>query len=168
MAGAPHKRPESVLVVVYTATGKVLLLKRADPPDFWQSVTGSLRWDEHSPREAAVRELREETGLTVDPQALRDLGRAYRYPILPQWRHRFAADVRENREHAFTLELPVETALTIHPAGHVEHGCFAFDDATVKAALWRHREAILELAGEQRQTDGGNCTGLRCLRRHPR
>ena len=51
------KRPESVLVVVYTRTGKVLLLKRADDPDFWQSVTGSLLWEETEPRQAAAREL---------------------------------------------------------------------------------------------------------------
>jgi hypothetical protein len=30
--------------------------------------------------------------------------------------------MREINGHAFTLELPVETALTIHPAGHAEHG----------------------------------------------
>ena len=29
------KRPESVLVVVYTRSGKVLLLRRADHPEFW-------------------------------------------------------------------------------------------------------------------------------------
>src|SRR3989344_4273789 len=56
------KRPESVLVVVYTRTGKVLLLKRADDPDFWQSVTGSLLWEETEPQQAAVRELREGSG----------------------------------------------------------------------------------------------------------
>ncbi len=150
-AGAPApKRPESVLVVVYTATGKVLLLKRADHPDFWQSVTGSLRWDEREPRDAAVRELREETGLIVDIQQLRDLHRTYRFPILPQWRARYAPDVTENIEHAFTLELPAETALTIHPAEHVEYGWFAFDEAAAKATSWTNREVIEELAKAQR------------------
>ena len=57
------KRPESVLVVVYTAADEVLVLLRRQPPDFWQSVTGSLRWDETHPLDAARRELREETGL---------------------------------------------------------------------------------------------------------
>jgi dATP pyrophosphohydrolase len=41
-----YKRPESVLVVIHTATGEVLVLRRCQPPDFWQSVTGSLRWEE--------------------------------------------------------------------------------------------------------------------------
>ena len=39
------KRPESVLVVVYTVAGEFLLMERAQPVGFWQSVTGSLRWD---------------------------------------------------------------------------------------------------------------------------
>ena len=36
-----HKIPVSVLVVIYTADGQVLLMERADAPGFWQSVTGS-------------------------------------------------------------------------------------------------------------------------------
>ena len=81
-----YKRPESVLIVIYTRTGKALLLHRADHPGFWQSVTGSLRWNETAPA-AAVRELREETGLEA-PQGLRDWRKTYRYEILPQWRWR--------------------------------------------------------------------------------
>ncbi|HEX6549558.1 MAG TPA: dihydroneopterin triphosphate diphosphatase, partial [Gammaproteobacteria bacterium] len=33
------KRPESVLVVIYTSRGEVLQLRRREPADFWQSVT---------------------------------------------------------------------------------------------------------------------------------
>ncbi|MEO8122029.1 MAG: dihydroneopterin triphosphate diphosphatase, partial [Rhodoferax sp.] len=36
-----YKIPESVLVVIYTPALDVLLIKRADAVDFWQSVTGS-------------------------------------------------------------------------------------------------------------------------------
>ena len=39
------KRPESVMVVVHTPE-EVLVLKRADHDCFWQSVTGSLEWNE--------------------------------------------------------------------------------------------------------------------------
>src|SRR3990170_5586315 len=80
------KRPESVLVVVYTRTGKVLLLKRADDPDFWQSVTGSLLWEETEPQQAAVRELREETGIAAAPAAFTDWKVQNRYVIFPPWR----------------------------------------------------------------------------------
>ncbi len=36
-----YKIPQSVLVVVYTVALDVLLLRRTEPDDFWQSVTGS-------------------------------------------------------------------------------------------------------------------------------
>ncbi len=138
------KRPESVLVVVYTRTGKVLLLKRADDPDFWQSVTGSQLWEETEPRQAAERELLEETGLKFT-SALRDLGIVNRYPILPRWRPRYAPEVRENTEHAFALELPAEILITVNPAEHADYGWFGFEAAAVKVASWTNREVILKL-----------------------
>lgn len=138
------KRPESVLVVVYTRTGKVLLLKRADDPDFWQSVTGSLLWEETEPRQAAARELREETGLGV-LEGFRDLQLTYRYSILPRWRPRYAPEVSENTEHAYALELPAEILITVNPAEHVGHGWFTFDDAAEKVASWTNREVIVKL-----------------------
>ena len=66
---AAYKRPESVLVVVLTWPGEFLLLRRSEPAGFWQSVTGSLEAGEGA-RLAAVRELREETGLQVSPSRL--------------------------------------------------------------------------------------------------
>jgi len=138
------KRPESVLVVVYTRTGKVLLLKRADDPDFWQSVTGSLKWGETNPRQAAEREMREETGLSAT-EGLQDLQLTHRYPILPKWRPRYAPEVRENTEHAFALELPAEILITVNPIEHADYGWFAFEAAAVKVASWTNREVILKL-----------------------
>ena len=63
-----HKRPESVVVVVYTKAGETLLLERLQPV-FWQSVTGSLEWPDEPPEDAAHREVYEETGMEgeVDP-----------------------------------------------------------------------------------------------------
>ena len=37
----PPKIPLSVLVVIHTAALDVLLIRRADAPEHWQSVTGS-------------------------------------------------------------------------------------------------------------------------------
>lgn len=135
---ATYKRPESVLVVVYTRD-RVLLLRRADDPSFWQSVTGSMRWDERDPRVTAVRELHEETGL--DAHNLRDLKRARRYSILPQWRARYAPDVYENLEHAFALPLaqPVPIALS---AEHSDYGWFDFPAALAKAWSATNRAVI--------------------------
>lgn len=138
------KRPESVLVVVYARTGNVLLLQRVDDPDFWQSVTGSLLPEETEPRQAAARELREETGLEA-MEDFRNLQLTYRYPILPKWRPRYAPEVRENIEHAFALELPAEILITVNPAEHAGHGWFTFDEAAGKVASWTNREVILKL-----------------------
>ncbi len=138
------KRPESVLVVVYTLTGKVLLLRRADDHDFWQSVTGSLLWEETEPQQAAERELQEEAGLKATDD-LRDLNLTYRYPILPTWRHRYAPEVQENTEYAFALELPAEILITVNPAEHAGYGWFTFDEAAGKVASWTNREVILKL-----------------------
>jgi dATP pyrophosphohydrolase len=134
-------RPESVLVVIYTLTGKVLLLQRADDPSFWQSVTGSLRWDETESRQAAARELAEETGIT-DASALRDLDLTYRYPILPRWRPRYAPEVTENTEHVFALALPGEREIRLNPAEHSAHEWLDFPAARRRVTSWTNREAI--------------------------
>jgi len=134
-----------VLVVVYARSGKVLLLRRADHPDFWQSVTGSMHWDEQQPHQTALRELEEETGLRVSPPALLDLGLIQRFPILPQWRGRYAPDVLENIEHAFALELVQEAPITLAPREHSEYAWFGFDDAQRKVSSWTNREAIRQL-----------------------
>lgn len=137
-----YKRPESVLVVIYTQTGKVLLLRRADDPDFWQSVTGSLLWEETDPRQAAVRELREETGLDI-AAGLRDLGIINCFSILPRWRARYAPEVRENKEHVFALELPAETAIALNPDEHDQYDWFTFEAAAAKVYSWTNRAAIV-------------------------
>ena len=135
------KRPESVLVVIYSLTGKVLLLRRADDASFWQSVTGSLTWEETHPRQAAERELREETGLEAST-SLRDLGIVNRFPILPRWRPRYDPEVRENIEYVFAFALPAESDITINPAEHGAYDWFTFDAATAKVTSWTNREAI--------------------------
>ena len=109
------KRPESVLVVVTTRSGKVLLLRRADHPEFWQSITGSMEWGDEQPAETAARELHEETGIMVPPAQLTDRQIQQRYEIFPQWRHKYAPGVTENTEHFFSIELPDEQTVTLSP-----------------------------------------------------
>jgi len=53
------------------------LLQRVNWPEFWQSVTGSLDAGE-SPEQAAVRELREETGYSAE--RLEEIGSFYSAP----------------------------------------------------------------------------------------
>jgi dihydroneopterin triphosphate diphosphatase len=145
------KRPESVLVVVYTRGGEVLLLKRADHPNFWQSVTGAMAWSEHNPSVTAQREVAEEIGLSIAMDHLEDLDLVQRYSILPQWRYRYAPDTRENTEHAFALEVPGPIVLTVHP----EHTEYRWLDAAAAIALatsWTNRAAIERATRSGRHT----------------
>ncbi len=136
------RRPESVLVVVHTPLLEFLLLERAQPAGFWQSVTGSLEWDE-SPDEAARREVREETGLPVTN--LRDGRRAQRFPILPQWRAKFPADVDSNLEHVWYLELPAPVAVTLNPDEHSRYEWLGLEAALERVSSWTNRDAIAAL-----------------------
>jgi len=130
-----------VLVVVYARTGDVLLLHRVDQrDDFWQSVTGSLRWDE-SADEAARRELGEETGI-ADVNTLVDCRRSFRFPILPQWRPRYAPDVLENLEHAYTLCLPEPVPVVLNPREHDEFAWLPREQAAQTVWSWTNRSVI--------------------------
>ena len=116
MARSQYKRPESVLVVIYTVSGEVLLLERRRPAGFWQSVTGSLAWNE-APGEAAIREVKEETGLLVEDQLV-DCRYSNSYEILPAWRSRYAPGTGFNTEYVFRVELaeiaPIQLSRTEH------------------------------------------------------
>src|SRR5262245_59885443 len=113
------KLPVSVLVVVHTAGGDVLLLERAARPGYWQSVTGSLDRPDEPHDAAALRELREETGIVAETRALRSWNLAYTFEIYAQWRHRFAPGTTHNTEHVFSLELPERRPVTLAPDEHV-------------------------------------------------
>lgn len=145
MSSDTFKRPESVLVLVCTEAGEVLLLRRRTPDDFWQSVTGSLKWDE-TPMQAARRELFEETGLRpeLDPAAeLIDCLVCNRFPILPAWRARYASDVDENVEHVFRVVYPVRPSIRIDPAEHLEYRWLDRAGAAALASSYTNRDAIL-------------------------
>ena len=135
------KRPESVLVLVYTVSGQVLLLERTRPEGFWQSVTGSLEPDE-APADAASRELREETGLQLIPV---DTGLEHSFPILPEWRSRYHPDVKENREHLFRLELETPCKIQLNPNEHKRHEWLDWPAAIQRCSSWTNQFAIEQI-----------------------
>ena len=137
-----YKRPESVLIVVHTPVLECLLLERVEPAGFWQSVTGSLRWNE-TPAEAAARELAEETGLP--PAGLLDARIERRFAIMPSWRKRFASGVTENLEHWWYLTLPEPRAITINRAEHARYCWLDLDAAIALVSSWTNREALERL-----------------------
>lgn len=142
---ARFKRPESVLVVVYTRRGEALLLERITPPGWWQSVTGSLEPGE-TPWQAAVRELREETGLAAG--SLVDLGLSQRFEIAPAWRHKFAPGVTENLEHAFALEIATPVEVRLDAAEHLRAEWLPLAGALRRASSYTNR-AVIELLRRQ-------------------
>ena len=81
------KIPISVLVLIHNCNREVLLIERADRPDFWQSVTGSQDEGE-TLVQTAVRELKEETGLDAARHELTDWEVQNRYEIYRRWRSR--------------------------------------------------------------------------------
>ena len=138
-----YKRPESVLVLVYTRDARVLLLRRADPPDYWQSVTGSLLQDER-PDAAARRELLEETGIRAD-ERLVDCRRSNRFTIAPEWQHLYAPNVHENVEHIFHLALDAPRDVHLNPDEHVESVWLSAPEALRRATSTTNQEAIRRL-----------------------
>lgn len=136
-----YKRPESVLVVVYTRDGQVLMLRRRHPPDFWQSVTGSLEWGEDR-RRAALRELDEETGLTGEE--LEDCGERTVFTIYPIFRPRYAPGTVENLEHVFRLRLDRPIEVTLDATEHREYRWLPKGEAAALATSHTNRDAILK------------------------
>lgn len=138
------KRPESVLVVVYTPASEVLLMQRVRPRAFWQSVTGSMEWDETDPLVTARRELEEETGLIANELEIIDCRISRQFPIKPAWRHRFAPGVRQNTEHVFRLQLPAKQAISLNPAEHNAYLWLPRDAAVEQVTSYTNRDAIIE------------------------
>jgi dATP pyrophosphohydrolase len=135
-----YKRPVSVLVVVFNAAGEFMLLNRVKPSGFWQSVTGSLLPGE-SPRHAAVRELKEETGLLGAAQLV-NLHQSRLFPIIKPWRKRYAKGVCFNREHWFAMPLPTRRLVRLNPREHSQVVWLPLEKALELASSWTNREAI--------------------------
>ena len=146
----PPKIPESVLVVIHTTELEVLLIERADRPDFWQSVTGSKDSVSESLWSTAVREVAEEVGIAVGSRrvpmtSLRDWGLSNVYEIYPIWRYRYAPGVTHNTEHVFGLRIPRDVPITLSPREHLNHVWLPWREAAEKCFSASNAEAILHL-----------------------
>lgn len=136
--------PLSILVVVYTGEGKVLLLRRSRPFDFWQSITGSLQAGE-THAQAAVRELGEETGLAAEEGTLAFSGNERRFTIDPRWRHRYAPGVTENAEFEWRYRLQAPQPVRLNHREHSEYCWEPIDVAIERVWSWTNREALVGL-----------------------
>jgi dATP pyrophosphohydrolase len=136
------RRPESVLIVIYTEGSEFLLLERRRPAGFWQSVTGSMEWGE-SADAAARREVIEETGIRQG--VLVNLQWTQVYEILPAFGKVYAAGVTLNLEHAFSLRLQSRVPITLSDAEHVQFRWVSANDAMETTSSSTNRAVIAEL-----------------------
>jgi dATP pyrophosphohydrolase len=141
MTKAMIRRPESVLVVVHDDDARVLLLYRRDL-GFWQSVTGSLEWDETDLRRTAARELAEETGIAIDPAVLRKWRVMHHFRILPSLASRFAPGVTHNTEHLFSVQVDGAVEVTLDPNEHLDYVWCDEAQALEMAWSWSNRLGI--------------------------
>ena len=141
-----YKIPQSVLVVIYTNRGQVLLIRRTDAGT-WQSVTGSKDHLHESWATTAVREVREETGIdALDPGCqLQDWHLENVYDIYPAWRWRYAPEVSRNTERVFGLRVPEATSIILSPAEHTEWQWLHWREAADHCFSPSNAEAILML-----------------------
>ena len=139
------KTPVSALVLIHTEDLQVLIMERADKAGFWQSVTGSLEAGE-TPRQAAIREVLEETGLNAEQYELQDWQVANTYEIYPHWRYRYAPGVTSNVEHQFALVLPSALPIKLAPDEHLQYAWVDWREAAQRVFSWTNVDAIKRLA----------------------
>ena len=142
-----YKIPQSVLVVVHTPALDVLLIRRADAEDYWQSVTGSKDHADETYETTAVREVAEETGIDAraSGHVLRDWGLENVYEIYPRWRWRYAPGVIHNTEHLFSLCVPAGTPVTLSPREHTASCWLPWREAAERCFSPSNAEACLML-----------------------
>jgi dihydroneopterin triphosphate diphosphatase len=142
------KLPVSVLVVIHTREGEVLLLERRMRAGYWQSVTGSLDALDEPLEAAAAREVLEETGIAAGGGLLSRWNVVNTFEIYAQWRQRFAPGVIYNVEHVFGLQLAARRAVTLAPDEHVAFAWLPWREAAARCFSWSNRDA-LTLLGER-------------------
>ena len=134
-------RGDQEIVVVVRREGELLVMRRApERLGYWSLVAGGLE-PEETPREAAQRELLEETGLTAE---VRDLPIGLSYSLLddpPAIRARYAPGVETVTVHAFVADAPEGWEPTLDAEHDLYRWC-DLDEAVAQMAYETTRKAL--------------------------
>ena len=136
------KIPISILIIIYTKNKDVLLLKKNNDKDMWQSVTGSVQQNE-TVLDAATRELLEETGLSS--VNLVDCKKEYVFEIYEMWRYKYDDGITHNTEHVFKLELDGKIDINIDKDEHDSYMWLPRVKAAEKVFSHTNRQAIFDI-----------------------
>ncbi|MGH8745165.1 MAG: dihydroneopterin triphosphate diphosphatase [Burkholderiales bacterium] len=134
------KIPVSVLVVIHTPALDVLLLERV--PGYWQSVTGSVERIDEPLEQTAVREVREETGISAPPADLLQWHVINTFRIWREWSHRFVPGTTHNTEHGVSLQVEARVPVVLAAEEHLSYLWLPWREAAQKCFSWSNREAI--------------------------
>jgi len=110
-------------------------------------VTGSIDRPDEPLEQAAVREVREETGIVTTPAELLRWNVINTFRIWGEWSHRFVAGTTYNTEHVFSLQVPEPVPVTLAPGEHLAYLWLPWRDAVHKCFSWSNRDAIDMLPG---------------------
>jgi len=132
-----------VVKVVLHDNERFLLLKRLrSAGGFWQPVTGVIE-DGESAREAAVREVLEETGFASNPSSL---GFEQSFLISPEFLDSKRVQPIFADETCFVARIGRGVEITLDQEEHEDYGWFTLDEA-VKMLKWSDdREALERVA----------------------
>ncbi len=127
-----------IIIYVFDEGGKVLLFKRKNAPfaGYWEAPGGKLKFME-SLRKAAVRELKEETGIEVSEDDLLFVD-LLEHIIEPAY-HRILV--------AYAVKVPRGTRIV--PTEHEEYGWFAMDNLPEKLLVGPIYKAYRIVFGEK-------------------
>jgi len=130
-------RGDQEVVVVVRRDGELLVMRRApERLGYWSLVSGGLEPDETS-WHAAVRELREETGLETQ---IRKLPISLSYSLLddpPAIRARYAPGIERITVHAFVTDAPADWEPTLD----AEHDLYRWCDLDAALELMKYETA---------------------------
>ncbi len=139
------KIPVSTLIIIHDSKLNILLLERADRPNFWQSVTGSLNFKTENLTCAAQRELKEETGLNLYDFPWLNWNFSRKFKIFDHWVHRYEKGVKENTEFIFSVCIAKNEKIKLSPREHLRYEWFSSNNAIKKCFSWTNKVAIEEL-----------------------